>query len=267
MPELTNNGMQTVILGATKADGTPDIANVLFEFPVPHQQMSIRQTSKIDEVRIPGRSGKQKQAVGYEDTEITIDLLLVDIEDKHANVVRSALQQFEEIQAAFRDRSQAVTTAKATKGGSQPGTVPTVFSIRSPLTDACGIKTVVFNSIDVSDATGDTAVHVSMSLTEFEPTTRKAEGRKKKKISELDQYMSDMAYYDYLESLDALDNSFVGPLQTPRESASDVAAAIANDAAAKTVHENAVGKEDPLAAAFRQGKEKAMGRGTDAGKL
>ena len=67
--EYTNDGPTYVKLGDVKSDGTPDIAKVLFEFPVPHGQMRVRQEVRIDEVEAPGRSGKIKQAVGYQDSD------------------------------------------------------------------------------------------------------------------------------------------------------------------------------------------------------
>lgn len=92
MPEFQNDGFQVVTLGAVKEGGEPDIANVLFRFPVPHQQMSVRQIVNVDEVDVPRRSGRVKQAVGYQDTEISISLTLVDEEDRAGNVSRSAFR-------------------------------------------------------------------------------------------------------------------------------------------------------------------------------
>ena len=93
MPEFYNQQFQVVTLGSVKSDGTPDIANTLFRFPVPHRQMSIRQSVKIDEADIPGRSGKIKQAVGYEDTNITISLQLVDEENKAGQITKSRSEE------------------------------------------------------------------------------------------------------------------------------------------------------------------------------
>jgi len=218
--ELYSEGFQVVTLGAVKPDGTPDIANVLFSFPVPHRQMSVRQAVKIDEVPVPGRSGKVKQAVGYEDTEITIGLSLVDDEDRGGVVTRSALTQFEELQAAFRDRSDPVgDDAKTAKA---PYAVPTIFSIQSPLTDACGIKTVLFKGLEVTDQPGDTALEVSLTFTEFEPVARQVERRAREAVV-----------------------------------AQQAAAEVTPPAEKK--HDEAVGEEDPLAAAYRQGKSDAMG--------
>ena len=225
--ELRNDGFQVVTLGAVKPDGTPDIADVLFRFPVPHRQMSVRQAVKVDEVPVPGRSGKVKQAVGYEDTEISIALTLVDDEDQGGTVTRSALDQLKELQAAFRDRSDPVgdgTTTTATKTTSTASfAVPTIFSIQSPLTDACGIKTVLFKGLEVIDQPGDTALEVALSFTEFEPVARQVERRSREAV-------------------------------VAQQAAAEVQAAAADQA-----HAEEVGEEDPLAAAFRQGKADAMG--------
>ena len=105
MPEFTNSDPDLLILGDVKADGSPDIAKVLFTFPVPHNPMRVRQEAKIDEVKIPGRSGKVKQALGYQDSEIEIEIDLVDEEDS-TGIIRSAVEQFNMLQEAFRKRDK-----------------------------------------------------------------------------------------------------------------------------------------------------------------
>jgi hypothetical protein len=228
MPETRNDGFQVVTLGAVKADGTPDIANILFSFPVPHQQMSVKQEVKIDEVDVPGRSGKVKQAVGYEDTEVGIILTLVDREDRGGTVVQSAVDQLKELQAAFRDRSDPVGDA-GTKPSAAPRGVPTIFSIQSRLTDACGIKTVLFKGLEVSDVSGDTALEVAITLVEFEPVARQVERRAKEQVQKQ-------------AAVQAV-NEAVG----------------IDDTAASDAHDEEAGEESRLAAAFRQGKADAMG--------
>ncbi len=118
MPEIRNETFQVVTLGSVKSDGTPDIADVRFRFPVPHRQMAIRQSVKVDEADIPGRSGKIKQAVGYEDTEISISLQLVDEENRSGQVTRSAMEQYQTLQSAFRDRSDPVGDGENTSSAS-----------------------------------------------------------------------------------------------------------------------------------------------------
>ena len=231
---ITNATFQTVQLGSVKSDGTPDIANILFRLPVPHRRMSIRQAIKIDEADVPGRSGKIKQPVGYDDTEIKIDILLVDEDpqgeslvirrpDGTWGVVRSAREQLEELQRAFRDRSEPVVRgSRATSSASRY--VPTIFSIQSPLTDSCGIKTVLFKDLSVQDVEGTTDLQVRISLIEFEPVAAQVEKRRNE--------------------------------ARERAAAQDQAAAAA---AGNPEDENLPGDESPLAAAFRAGKADAMG--------
>ncbi len=149
--DYTNSGPIFVKLGDVKSDGTPDIANVLFEFPVPHGQMRVRQEVRVDEAKVPGRSGKAKQAVGYQDSEISIGLILYSDDDG-----LTALKKYSVLQDAFRKRDDA-------------DSLPRVFSIQSPLTDACRIQTVLFKGLDISDAEGTDQLQVTVSLTEFEP--------------------------------------------------------------------------------------------------
>ena len=227
MAELKNDGFLVVTLGAVKEGGEPDIANILFRFPVPHQQMSIRQAVKVDEVDIPGRSGKVKQAVGYEDTEIKISLTLVDEEDRAGNVVKSALDQFKELQDAFRDRSDPVAEA-GSNVSSVSYAVPTIFSIQSRLTDACGIKTVLFKGLDISDVAGESTLSAQIDLAEFEPIARQVERRKREAAEK-------------------------------KKAEAEAAAAAGYDAKASKAHDEEVGEESPLAKAYRSGKADAMG--------
>lgn len=168
MPTYTNDQPELVILGDVKDDGSPDIANVLFTFPVPHQQMRVRQEAKIDEVEIPGRSGKVKQAVGYQDSSIEISITLVDEEDA-SGVVSSAVEQFKDLQDAFRKRDKE--------------SLPRMFSVSSRLTDACRIKTVLFKGMEVNDTQGANDLAVTISLTEFEPIEMQVERQALEKVT------------------------------------------------------------------------------------
>ena len=227
MAELKNDGFQVVTLGAVKEGGEPDIANVLFRFPVPHQQMSVRQAVKVDEVDVPGRSGKVKQAVGYQDTDISISLTLVDEEDRAGNVSRSALEQFQDLQDAFRDRSDPVA-----EGGSDVSSVsyavPTIFSIQSRLTDACNIKTVLFKGLEVGDVVGESTLYAQINLAEFEPIARQVERRKREAVEK-------------------------------KKAQAEAGVAAGYDAKASKAHDDEVGEESPLAKAYREGKADAMG--------
>ena len=157
--EYTNDGPTFVKLGDVKSDGTPDIANVLFEFPVPHGQMRVTQEVEIDEAKVPGRSGKAKQAVGYQDSEISIGLVLFSDDDGP-----TALEKYASLQDAFRKRGEK-------------DSLPRAFSIQSPLTDACRIQTVLFKGLEISDAEGTDQLLVTVTLVEFEPIEARVEAR------------------------------------------------------------------------------------------
>ena len=179
MRNITNKEPIIIILGDVKDDGTPDIANVLFKFPVPHRKMRIRQEVRIDEIEIPGRSGKIKQATGYSDSEIDITLDIVDLEDRQG-IIKSAYDQLSELQEAFRKKDNYK--------------LPRIFSISSPLTDCCGIRNVLFKGLEVEDIPGDTVLKITLILTEFEPIAVQVErNRTRKQVSKAAQKQAQQA--------------------------------------------------------------------------
>jgi len=120
--------------------------------PVPPKQMSIRQSLKIDEIEIPGRSGKIKQPVGYEDSTITIELELCHQED-NGKTIKTAQDRLKEIQTLFRPSEKAIQTP---------------LSIVSTLTESCGIKQVLIKDLEVKDDEEYDLIHCSLTLTEFD---------------------------------------------------------------------------------------------------
>lgn len=210
MTELINDAPDLVVLGDIRKDGTPDATSTLFTFPVPHGEMRVRQAVKLDQVEIPGRSGKVKQATGYEDAEVEIRLQLVDEEDKSGGTVRTAIEQLRTLQKAFRNRR-----AK--------DTLPRVFSIRSRLTDACEIKTVLFVGVEASETPGANDLDVTISFVEFEPIARQVER------------------------------------QATAAVAANQAAKDAGAAADAAGIDSQLGSENPLAKAYRDGRETALG--------
>jgi hypothetical protein len=204
MSDLTNNEFQLVTLGAVKSDGSPDIANVLFQFPVPHQQMRIKQGVTIDAVKVKGRSGKVKQATGYDDSDIEITLHLVDIEDKSGVVTLSAQAQLQQIQRIFRDRSDPIgVTGSAVQQGRA---VPTIYSISCPLTESCGIKTVLFDGFTTLEEEGQSSLLVTLTFVEFEPVPAISERRGKRKagvnVNAMDELENRLKLYDTQEEMD-----------------------------------------------------------------
>jgi len=119
--------------------------------PVPPRSMRIKQALKIDEIEIKGRSGKVKQPVGYQDSEITLELEICDKEEG-GRVVETARERFEQVQGLFRSSREAL---------------PEPQEIVSTLTDACGIRQVLIKEIEVHDNELD-YISCTLHLTEFE---------------------------------------------------------------------------------------------------
>ena len=119
--------------------------------PVPPRSMRIKQALKIDEIEIKGRSGKVKQPVGYQDSQITIELEICDKEEG-GKVVETARERFEQVQGLFRSSREAL---------------PEPQEIVSTLTDACGIRQVLIKEIEVHDNELD-YISCTLHMTEFE---------------------------------------------------------------------------------------------------
>jgi len=119
---------------------------------VPPRQMKIKQTLKIDEIEIPGRSGKVKQPVGYEDSEITIELEIPH-QENGLQVVKTAQERFKEIQALFRPSAD---------------TIQSPIPIISTLTEACGIQQVLIRDIELQDDPDFDYLTCTLTLTEFD---------------------------------------------------------------------------------------------------
>jgi len=119
---------------------------------VPPRQMKIKQTLKIDEIEIPGRSGKVKQPVGYEDSEITLELEIPH-QENGLQVVKTAQDRLKEIQALFR---------------ASPDTIQAPVPIVSTLTEACGIQQVLIRNIELQDDPDYDYLTCTLTLTEFD---------------------------------------------------------------------------------------------------
>jgi hypothetical protein len=119
--------------------------------PVPPKAMKIKQSMKIDEIEIPGRSGKVKQPIGYEDSEISLTLE-IPATYENGRIKEKAPDRFKIIQNLFRSNKDAK---------------PQAVDIVSTLTEAIGINQVLIKSVEISDSTMD-LVTVDLTLTEYE---------------------------------------------------------------------------------------------------
>ena len=146
---------ETAVEEITEVTTNPGPVDVMISdliLSVPPRQMKIKQTLKIDEIEIPGRSGKVKQPVGYEDSEITIELEIPH-EEIGLQVVKTAGERFQEIQSLFRP---------------SPDTIQSPVPIVSSLTEACGIEQVLISDIDLRDDPEYDYLVCTLTLTEYD---------------------------------------------------------------------------------------------------
>ncbi len=150
-------------LGAVKPDGSPDIADVRHVLPVPHSQMSIDQSVKVDETK----DGKIKQPKRHKPRTISVTLRLFDLY-KGQSLTWSADEQLAAVEAAFLNQASPIFDPDAEITGNEKDTIA-VYSIQSRLTDAAGIRIVIFNGCRISDRPGQKDIDVELSFTEYQP--------------------------------------------------------------------------------------------------
>jgi len=134
--------------------------------PVPPRRMRIKQSLKIDEIEIKGRSGKIKQPIGYKDAQITIDLEICDKEEGGI-VIETARERLEQVQRLFRSSREAIQEPQ---------------EIVSTLTDACGIRQVLIKEFEVHDNELD-YISCTLQLTEFESIENQLKAQKQEQAA------------------------------------------------------------------------------------
>jgi len=126
--------------------------------PVPPRKMRIRQAAKIDEIEVPGRNGKVKQAVGYESAEISMQLEVCDREVGGA-VVETAKERVETLTALFKPEQTAV---------------PQVVPIVSELTELFRVRDVLIRDLEVAENADFGHYDVTITLAEFDSSENQA---------------------------------------------------------------------------------------------
>lgn len=104
----------------------------------------------IDEQEVEGQTKKPKQATGYEDGKITIELILIEGPDK------TALEKLEIIQNRFRSSGQEK---------------PEVFEIVNEHTAARGLKKVIFKSFRHKAETKKEQIVATLEFLEYTAIT------------------------------------------------------------------------------------------------
>lgn len=144
--------------GQTAGSVTRNLTEIPFSlgglvFPVPPRAMQVKQAVKIDEVKIPKKSGSIRQPTGYESAEITVDLELVPEESLDGTIITAPIERLRPLQKLFRDGRASL---------------PKPVEIISPLTDLFGIRQVLIQEL-TSDEDGESNwIPVHLVLVEYE---------------------------------------------------------------------------------------------------
>lgn len=116
------------------------------------KKIEVKEAAKIDEQEVEGSAVKPKQAVGYEDAKITVELILDD------TPTRTKYQALEIVRAIFRKPGQ---------------TVPQPIPIVSEDTAVHGIDKVLFKGFGHVAESKKEQLAVSLEFWEYTPQTIK----------------------------------------------------------------------------------------------
>ncbi len=140
----------------------------------------------VEEVEIEGKGKKPKQATGYEDCKITIELLLFD-DDK-----KTKLDKLASIQNLFRKSGQ---------------TKPTVYSIVNDHITKRGVNKVIFKDLSSRETSKKDVIEVSLNFLEYEnvkistaKSTSSSSSSKKTTAKTTSNSNLDDTYKSYLEN-------------------------------------------------------------------
>lgn len=129
-------------------DGTIKVNGIVLPGVV--KSIEVKESAKVDEQEVEGSATKPKQATGYEDAKITIELIVDDTTEQTKYAKLAA------IRAAFRSPGQAV---------------PQAISIVNEDTAAHGIDKVIFKSLSHKYESKKGELDVSLEFWEFVTTT------------------------------------------------------------------------------------------------
>ena len=117
------------------------------------KSIEVKESAQIDEQEVEGSAAKPKQAVGYEDAKITVELIFDDTPTK------TKYQALETVRAIFRKPGQ---------------TVPQPIPIVSEDTAKHGIDKVLFKGFSHKAEAKKDQITVSLEFWEYIPQTIKA---------------------------------------------------------------------------------------------
>jgi len=117
------------------------------------KSVEVTETAKIDEQEVEGSAVKPKQAVGYEDPKINIELILDD------TPAQTRYQRLAVLRAVFRKPGQSV---------------PQPLSLVSEATAAHGVDKVLFKKLSHKEESKKEQLSVSLEFLGYNPQTIRA---------------------------------------------------------------------------------------------
>lgn len=129
-------------------DSTVKVGGVVL--PGLFKSIEIKGDALIEEQEVEGRSTKPKQATGYEDAKINLELIL------HDGPVLTKLQKLEAIQNLFKKKGQAK---------------PIIYEIVNEHTAARGITQVLFKNLTTKEQSKNDELTVMIEFWEYIPMT------------------------------------------------------------------------------------------------
>lgn len=124
------------------------------------QNIGVKTAVRFDEAKVDGSSGTKRTPQGFEDSEITIRLLLVTTEES------TCYDKLERINAIFK--------------GLDKNANPKIYSISNSHLLARGVREVVFASLDSTENNTTDEISLTLRFIEHNPPVIKAEEAKAK---------------------------------------------------------------------------------------
>lgn len=116
------------------------------------KSIEIKNDAQIDEQEVEGQTKKPKQATGYDDAKVNIELILEDTQDETGAVTMTKMQKLQQIQALFRQAGQAL---------------PAVHQIVCEDTAVRGISQVILKNMTHKIENKKQQITVSLELWEY----------------------------------------------------------------------------------------------------
>lgn len=161
-------------------DSTIKVGGVILSGVV--KSLEIKADARIEEQEVEGKTAKPKQATGYEDAKIIIEIALEDSENKTKE------EKLKEIQSLFKSSGQKL---------------PKVYEIVNEHTSIRGISKVVFKNFTSKETNKKTELSVSLEFWEYIASTitaKKSNGKNSGKKSSTSNANLNQDYKEYLPS-------------------------------------------------------------------